>query len=59
MWNIKARLVSIGARGTTSNNLEKNLEEIPVKNTIPQRTKTAILGSAHILCKVLDLPESG
>ena len=57
MWNIKARVVP--SSQATSNNLEKHLQEIPGKNKIPQLVKTAILGSAHILRKVLDLPESG
>jgi len=61
MWNIKARAVPIviGPLGATSSNLEKHLREIPGKNKIPHLAKTAILGSAHILRKVLDLPESG
>jgi len=45
MLNIEARVVPIviGALGTTSNNLEKHIQEIPGRNKIPQLVKTACL----------------
>jgi len=61
MWKIKARVIPIviGVLGANNNNLEKHIMEIPGKRKIPQLAMTAILGSAHILRKVLDLPGSG
>jgi len=60
MWNTKAGVVPIviGDLRATTNNLDKHRKEIPDKNKIPQLAKTATLVSAHILQKVLNLPES-
>jgi hypothetical protein len=43
----------IGATGTISESLRKYLSSIPGKNDIKELQKRAILGTAHILPKVL------
>jgi hypothetical protein len=55
MWNVKTRVtpVIIGATGTISNSFRKYLSNIPVKHDIKELQKTAILGTAHTLRKVL------
>jgi hypothetical protein len=55
MWNMKCFLtpVVIGATGTVTRGLRKYLEEIPGKYSIDSLQKTAILGTSHILRKVL------
>jgi hypothetical protein len=45
--------VIIGATGTTSNSFRKYMSNMPVKHEIEELQKTAILGKAHILLKVL------
>jgi hypothetical protein len=53
--NIKTKLnpVIIGATVTVSKSFRKYLSHIPAKHDIKQLHKTAILGTAHILRKVL------
>ena len=60
MWNIKARVVPVvvGVLGATSPGIEKHLDNIPGKQDVRPLLKSALLGSAHILRKVLDLPGS-
>ena len=60
MWNVKARVVPVvvGALGATSPGIEKHLDNIPGKQDVRPLLKSALLGSAHILRKVLDLPGS-
>jgi hypothetical protein len=55
MWNVKTKVtpVIIGATGTISKSLRKYLSSIPGKHDIKELQKTAILGAAHILRKVL------
>jgi hypothetical protein len=55
MWNVKTKLmpVIIGAVGTISKSFRKYLSSIPGKHDIKELQKTAILGTAHILWKVL------
>jgi hypothetical protein len=55
MWNVKTKVtpVIIGATGTISKSLRKYLSSIPGKHDIKELQKTAILGTAHILRKVL------
>jgi hypothetical protein len=55
MWNVKARVipVTIGATGTTSKSLRKYARNIPGNHDVRELQKTAILGTAHILRKVL------
>jgi hypothetical protein len=45
--------VIIGATGTTSKSFRKYLTNIPGKQEIKELQKTAILGTAHILRKIL------
>jgi hypothetical protein len=45
--------VVIGATGIVSKCLKKNLEAIPGKHSIDSLQKTAILGTSHIIQKVL------
>jgi hypothetical protein len=55
MWNVKtkATAVMIGATGTISEPFRKYLSSIPGKHDVKDTQKTAILGTAHILRKVL------
>jgi hypothetical protein len=55
MWNVKIRVipVMIGATGTISKSLRKYQNNIPGKHETKKKKKTAILGTAHILRKVL------
>jgi hypothetical protein len=49
----KVMPVIIGATGTTSKSFRKYLSSIPGKHKVKELQKTAILGTAHILQKVL------
>jgi hypothetical protein len=51
--NTKVMPVIIGATGTTSKFFRKYLSSVPGKHDIKELHKTAILGTAHILRKVL------
>ena len=55
MWNLKCTIVPviIGATGIVKRILKKNLETIPGKHLIDSLQKTAILGTSHIIQKVL------
>jgi hypothetical protein len=55
MWNVKARVIPIitGAAGTISKPFRKYVSTIPGNHEIRELQKTAILGTAHILRKVL------
>jgi len=55
MWNLKYTiiLVIIGATGIVTRSLRKNLEAVPGKHSIDSLQKTAILGTSHIIWKVL------
>jgi hypothetical protein len=55
MWNVKTRVtpVIIGATGTISKSFRKYLRSIKEKHDIKELQQTAILGTAHILQKVL------
>jgi hypothetical protein len=55
MWNVKTKVIPviIGATGTISKPFRKYLSNIPGKHEIKELQKTAILGTAHILRKVL------
>jgi len=55
MWNVKARviLVIIGATGAISKSFRKYVSDIPGNHDVKELQKTAILGTAHILRKVL------
>jgi len=55
IWNVKTKVlpVIIGATGTTSKSFRKYVSNIPGKHEVKELQKTAILGTAHILWKVL------
>jgi hypothetical protein len=45
--------VKIGATGIVTKGLKKNVEAMPGKHSINSLQKTAILGTSHIIRKVL------
>ena len=55
IWNIKARVIPviIGETGTISKSLRKYVNDVPGNHDVKEIQKTAILGTAHILRKVL------
>jgi len=55
MWNVKTKVIPIiiGATGTISKPFRKYMSNIPRKQEIKELQKAAILGTAHILQKVL------
>ena len=55
MWNLKCTIVPviIGATGTVTRSLKKNLETTPGKHSIDSLQETAILGTSHTIRKVL------
>ena len=55
MWNVKTKAIPviIGATGAISKSLRKYVSNIPGKHEVKELQKTAILGTAHILRKVL------
>ena len=55
MWNLKTKVIPviIGATGTISKSFRKYVSNIPGKHEFKELQKTAILGTAHILRKVL------
>jgi len=55
MWNVNTKVIPviIGATGTVSKSFRKYVSNIPGKREMKELQKTAILGTAHILRKVL------
>jgi hypothetical protein len=55
MWNVKTKVISliIRATGTISKSFTKCLRYILQKHNIKELQKTAILGTAHTLWKVV------
>jgi hypothetical protein len=55
MWNVKTRVIPVinGTTGTISKSFRKCLSDIPGNHDVKELQKTAILGTAHILRKVL------
>jgi len=55
MWNVKTKVIPviIEATGTVSKSFRKYMSNIPGKHEVKELQKTAILGTAHILRKVL------
>ena len=55
MWNVKSTVIPviIGATGTISKSFRKYVGNIPGSHEVRELQKTAILGTAHILRKVL------
>ena len=55
MWNVKTKVIPviIGETGTISKSFRKYMSNIPGKHEVKELQKTALLGTAHILRKVL------
>ena len=55
MWNVKTNLIPviIGETGTISKTFRKYVSNIPGNHEVKELQKTAILGTAHVLRKVL------
>ena len=55
MWNVKTKVIPviIGVTGTISESFRKYVSNIPGNHEVKELQKTAILGTAHILRKVL------
>ena len=55
MWNVKTKVIPviIGATGTVSESFRKYVSNIPGKHEVKELQKTATLGTAHTLRKVL------
>ena len=55
MWNVKTKVIPviIGATWAISKSLRKYVSHISGKHEVKELQKTAILGTAHILLKVL------
>jgi len=55
MWNVNTRVIPviIGGTGTISKSFRKYVSDIPGNHDLKELQKTAILGTAHILRKVL------
>ena len=55
MWNVKTKVIPVivGATGTVSKSFRKYVSNTPGKHEVKELHKTAILGTAHILRRVL------
>jgi hypothetical protein len=55
MWNVKTKVIPviIGASGSVSKSFRKYVSNIPGKHEVKELQNEAILGTAHILRKVL------
>ena len=55
VWNVKTKVIPVitGAIGTISKTFRKYVSNIPGKREVKELQKTAILGTAHIIWKVL------
>ena len=55
MWNVKTKMIPviIVATGINLKSFRKYMSNIPGKHEVKELQKTAILGTAHILRKVL------
>jgi hypothetical protein len=55
MWNMKYMIIPVvnGTTGIVTKSLKKHLEAIPGKHSIDSLQKTAVLGTSHIIRKVL------
>jgi len=55
MWNVKSKVIPviIGATGSVSKSFRKYLSNIPENHEVKKLQETAILGTAHIIRKVL------
>jgi hypothetical protein len=54
-WNVKTRMIPVirRATGTISKSLRKYVSTVPGNHEVKELQKTSILGTAHILRKVL------
>ena len=57
LWNMRTKVIPmiIGALGTTPKKLSKRLEDLGIETRIVELQKTAIIHSARILRKVLEI----
>jgi hypothetical protein len=55
MWNLKYRIIPVktGATGIVTRSFRKNLKSVPGKHSIDSLQKTAVLGTSHIIRKLL------
>jgi hypothetical protein len=55
MWNLKCTIIPVitGVTGIVTRSLRKHLEAVPGKHSIDSLQKTAVLGTSHIIRKVL------
>ena len=55
MWNVETKAIPVirGATWTISESFRKYVSNIPGKHEVKELQKTATLGTAHILRKVL------
>jgi hypothetical protein len=55
MWNVKPKVIPviIGATGTISKSFRKYVSNKPGNHEVKELQKTAMLGTAHVLRKVL------
>jgi len=55
MWNVQTKLIPviIGATGTISKSFRKYMSNVPGNHEVKEPHKIAILGTAHVLRKVL------
>jgi len=55
MWNVRTTVIPVitGATGTISKAFRKYVSNIPGHHEVKELQKTAIVGTAHILRKVL------
>jgi len=55
MWNLKYTIIPviIGVVGIVTRSLKKILEIVPGKHLIDSLQKTAILGTSHVIGKIL------
>jgi hypothetical protein len=55
VWNVKTKVIPviIGTTGTISKSLKKYMSNIPGNHKVKELHKTVMLGTAHILQKVL------
>ena len=55
MWNLIRMIIPviIEATGIVTRSLRKNMEAVPGKHSIGSLQKTAILGTSHVIRKVL------
>ena len=55
MWNLKCTIIPVitGATGIVTRGVGKNLKDVPGKHSIDSLQNTAMLGTSHIIRKVL------